>query len=101
MKRDTIKGLPRANSTATPLGPLVVVQAPPRKGRKGPAPGKLARYRESDRACYAELEWLMREECLSASAAARELAEAGKVEGVGSPESRARRLVKLYRADSR
>ena len=77
-----------------------MVQAPLRKGRKGPAPGKLARYRESDRACYAELERLMREECLSASAAARELAEAGKVEGTGTAESRGRRLAKLYLADS-
>lgn len=98
MKKDTIKGLPQANSTTTMLGPLVVVRPPP---RKGPAPGKLARYRASDRACYPELERLMQEEHLSASAAARKLTEAGEVEGVGSPESRGRRLAKLYLADSR
>ena len=96
MKKDTIKDLPQANSAATPLGPLVVIRPPP---RKGPAPGKLARYREPDRACYPQLERLMQEEHLSASAAARKLAEAGEVEGTGTAESRARQLAKLYLAE--
>jgi hypothetical protein len=53
-----------------------------------------------DRALYSELERLMREEHMSATAAARQLADEGKVEGGGTPESKARRLSRRYLTDS-
>jgi len=72
---------------------------PPRR-RKGPAPGTVDRYGASDRKLYPELERIMREEHKSATAAARQLAEAGQVEGTSiNKESRARRLTKRYLDD--
>jgi hypothetical protein len=41
----------------------------------------------------------MRDDKLSRSAAARKLAEAGEIEGVGSPPSRAKRLAERYRRE--
>jgi hypothetical protein len=43
---------------------------------------------------------LINEELKSATAAARVLAEKGKIEGGGSPESLARRLARRYRAET-
>jgi hypothetical protein len=93
-KKHTIRGLPPASSATTPPGPWV----PPvwTRRRKGPAPGTVDRYGASDRALYAKLERLMREQQISASNAARQLADDGKVAGVGTPESRARRLAGRY-----
>lgn len=54
---------------------------------------------ESDRKLYPEVERLMRDEHKSATAAARQLAEAGQVVGAGTEESRARRLAKRYLDD--
>lgn len=100
-RKQRIPGLGRTNSAAPSPGPLKVVWAPePPRPRKGPAPGTLDRYGASDRALYAELKQLMRDEHISATAAARQLAENNKVAGVGSPESIARRLAKRYLADS-
>jgi hypothetical protein len=96
--KETVPALPRAISAATPLAPLSLIL--PRR-RKGPTPGKLNRYGESDRALFPELKRLMREGHMSATAAARQLAEEGKVAGIGSDESRAHRLAGRYLADAR
>jgi hypothetical protein len=96
-RKQAVQGLPVVNSAATPPGPWLVVE-PPRR-RKGPAPGTVDRYGPSDRKLYPELERIMREEQKSATAAARQLAEDGKVKGVGGTESRARRLAKRYLDD--
>jgi hypothetical protein len=57
------------------------------------------RYSESDRKLFPELERIMRERKVSVTSAANILAEDNKIEGVGSPASRARRLQKLYRKE--
>ena len=102
-RTEILHGLPPARSGATPPGPLNVVQClpsmPPR--RKGPAPGSVDRYSESDRALYPDLKRLMQKQKLSTTAAARQLANDNKVAGIGSLESRARRLARRYLADSR
>lgn len=67
--------------------------------RRGPKPGTLDRYRDSDRALYPELERLMHDEHLSRTAAAMALAAADRVAGVGSAESRAKRLARRYEQD--
>jgi hypothetical protein len=72
-----------------------------KRRRRGPAPGTVARYRESDRKLYPEVERIMRGEHKTVTAAARQLAEQGKVAGTGIKESRARRLPGQYRADHR
>jgi hypothetical protein len=97
-RKQTVQGLPRATSAATPPSMWWVV--PPRR-RKGPAPGTVDRYRDVDRKLYPELERIMREEHKSLTAAARQLAEAGQVAGTGTStkESRARRLAKRYQDD--
>jgi hypothetical protein len=71
-----------------------------RHRRKGPVPGTVDRYGASDRKLYPELEQLA-EKCGSVTAAARELAEQGKVAGTGTStkESRARRLAGRYFRD--
>jgi len=71
----------------------------PRKSRRGPAPNTVDRYGESDRKLFDELERKVRDERKSLTAAANELAEAGRVEGAGAPQSRGRRLVKRYKAE--
>jgi len=99
---DTIRALPIANSTAPSPGPFVVVGLSPKLSRrKGPVPGTLKRYRDSDRALFPRLEQLMQDEKLSATKAARRLADAGQIAGDGAPESLARRLVKEYHAYKR
>jgi hypothetical protein len=97
-KKRTIRGLSPANSAAATPGPWTPVL--PLRRRKGPAPGTVDRYGASDRALYPKLKRLMRKQSMSATAAARQLADDGKVAGVGSPESRARRLATRYLADS-
>jgi len=63
---------------------------------RGPRPGTVDRYRDSDRALYREVERLMQDEHLSCTAAAMKLAEARRVAGIGSAESRARRLAQRF-----
>jgi hypothetical protein len=101
-KETTIPALPRANFVEPLVGPLQIVWCEPvlPRPRKGPAPGTVDRYGAADRALYSELKRLMREG-RSATAAARQLADDGKVAGVGSPESRTRRLANRYLAESR
>jgi len=90
--------LPEAQSAATPPDRWTVVSWP--RKRRGPAPGAVDRYSKSDRACYPELKWLIREHKMSVEGAARKLLETRVIAGAGTPESRARRLAKRYRADS-
>jgi hypothetical protein len=74
--------------------------AAPRR-RRSPAPGSLNRYAEADRALHREIRQMMREDHLSATAAAQKLAEAGRVVGTGSTDSRARRLATRYLREKR
>jgi hypothetical protein len=67
--------------------------------RRGPVAGKLSRFGESDRALFSEIERIMKEGSKSATEAARELDCEGKVNGRGTPESRVRRLAKLYQKE--
>src|SRR5262249_7020316 len=64
--------------------------------RRGPEPGALRRYEASDMKLIPELEQIMAALNISKSAAALRLAEAGKIEGAGTPKSRAKRLVAVY-----
>jgi hypothetical protein len=68
-----------------------------RKRRRGPKPGALRRYEVSDKKLILELEQIMTACHISATAAARQLAEAGKIEGPGTHESCAKRLVAVYK----
>ena len=67
-----------------------------RRSRKGPAPGTVDRYGDSDRTLFPEIECIMRDGHKSVHAAALELASAGKVQGSGTPESRAKRLAMRF-----
>jgi hypothetical protein len=69
-----------------------------RRPRRGPVPGTVSRYAAADRALFDEITRLIRDGAGSATAAALQLAIAGKVAGTGIPESRAARLVKAYKA---
>jgi hypothetical protein len=57
------------------------------------------RYDAADRALFPELERIMTNDKKSLSAAARDLAEDGRVAGAGTPESRAKRLAALYKRE--
>jgi hypothetical protein len=69
------------------------------KRRFGPEHGTLRRYAAADRALFPELERIMADEQMSRSAAARELARAGRISGVGTPDSRAKRLAALHKCE--
>jgi hypothetical protein len=81
--------------------PVIVhtVSAPPRKRRYGPEPGTLRRYAADDRRLFPELKRIMNEERKSLSAAALDLAQAGRIAGIGTPQSRAKRLAALYKRE--
>jgi hypothetical protein len=83
--------------------PVIVhpVSAPPRKGRYGPEPGTLRRYAADDRRLFPELKSIMNKERKSLSAAALDLAQAGRIAGIGTPQSRAKRLAALYKTKGR
>jgi hypothetical protein len=70
-----------------------------RKRRFGPEPGKVRRYEAGDRELFSELERIMAEKQKSRSAAALELAEAGRIKGHGTAQSRATRLAALHNRD--
>ena len=67
--------------------------------RRGPAPGTVDRYREVDQVLYPELERIMLNYHKSTYAAAFELAEANKVQGSGTADSRAKRLAQRFKRD--
>ena len=65
---------------------------------RGPTPGRISRFEESDRTLFPEITRLMQSGHLSELEAAKKLAADGKVAGRGGEESRARRLAALYKA---
>jgi hypothetical protein len=67
------------------------------KHRRGPQPGTVARFRKSDEALFPEIERLIAEG-KTPTAAAKELAKAGKIKGLNNSklENRAARLARLY-----
>jgi hypothetical protein len=69
------------------------------KARRGPAPGTVDRYGKYDRALFPEVERIMSEGDKSPYAACCELAENGKVKGVGTAESRAKRLASRFKKE--
>jgi hypothetical protein len=68
----------------------------PRRGRRGPVPGKIARYQRADEALFPELRLLVSKYNMSITAAANELARNRKIAGLGTPENRAKRLVRAF-----
>lgn len=66
------------------------------KRQRGPRKGLLARYASADRALFPKIKQLVRKEKISVWAAANRLATQGKVQGTGTVESRAKRLVRAY-----
>jgi hypothetical protein len=82
---------------APPVGHVASDAAP--KGPFGPEPGKLKRYEAADRALFPELERIMADEQKSRSAAAHDLALANRISGVGSAQSRAKRLAALHKRE--
>jgi hypothetical protein len=73
-------------------------KSPSSKGRvqrRGPSPGTIDRY--NDEALFAQIDQMINGGRMSVNAAALKLANDGKVEGIGVPDSRARRLAKRYR----
>jgi hypothetical protein len=78
---------------ATPKPPKIVeVRA---KGARGPKQGEVARHLTGDRALFSAVRELIAKGG-TASSAALSLAREGKVQGIGSSESRAKRLASLY-----
>ena len=65
--------------------------------RRGPAVGEVARYADLDRALLDSVTRIMRDKAVSVEEAARDLAYTGQVAGRGTPDSRAKRLARLYR----
>ena len=70
-----------------------------RKKRFGPEPGTLRRYNDADRALFSDLERIMAEKQKSVTAAALDLAQTGRIAGVGTPESCAKRLAALHKRE--
>jgi hypothetical protein len=72
-----------------------LAKAPTQRGSRGPARGAVARYDEDDRKLFPEIEQLVGQKHMSVSAAALTLAD--KLQGGGTPKSKAKRLASLYR----
>jgi hypothetical protein len=87
-------------TTLAPAADAAVAPSVKRR-RRGPVPGIVDRYGKADRILFGELETIMRVENISASAAAKKLAEAGKIAGNGTPQSCATRLVKRYQREKK
>jgi hypothetical protein len=83
---------PKENAADVRLATPAVATA--RKRRRGPVPGSVDRFGESDRALFPELERIMRDHRKSAYGAAHDLAP--KIEGAGTEASRAKRLASRY-----
>lgn len=72
----------------------------PESRRRGPQPGS-SRLAAADRRLFDELEKLILDQSLSPTAAGLKLAENKRVAGVGSPDSRAKRLAGRYLRERR
>jgi len=77
------------------------LQQPKEKSRRGPKPGAINRFAKSDRAFYPEIARRTEDDGLSRWAVCYELAQQGKLLGLGgsTEESRARRLYNRYPRD--
>jgi len=77
------------------------LQQPKKKSRRGPKPGTIDRFAKSDRAFYPEIARRTEDDGLSRSAVCYELAQQGKLLGLGgsTEKSRARRLYDRYSRD--
>jgi hypothetical protein len=98
------KAPPPINPLRGGRNPALPIEEPAPKPRRGPKKGAINRYAVADRALYPELEALMKQggpdgTKLSATAASSKLAEAGKLAGGGTNESKARRLRGIYTDD--
>ena len=92
------QAVPKSNRDRDALqspAPTTPTRAPP-----GPSPGTIDRFGDTDRALFPEIERIMSEGHKTVHAAALELALAGKIQGVGTPESRAKRLAALFRKEN-
>jgi len=98
-KTPTPKTNDRSQSTASPRTAPTLQNKKAGRGRRGPEPGTLDRFRDVDRALYRDIERIVRKDRKSVSAAALELAEAGKVKGPGTATSRAKRLATRFKRE--
>jgi hypothetical protein len=89
---------PKASKGNSAL-PRSATPAVPRTGkrRKGPRPGSVDRFGQSDEALFPEIDRITRESRKSVHAATLELALKGRIEGIGTDASRAKRLANRYR----
>jgi hypothetical protein len=85
----------KENAAEVCLATPAVAAAP--KRRKGPEPGSVDRYGDSDEALFPEIDRIRRESRKSVHAATLELAFAGRIKGTGTEVSRAKRLASRYR----
>jgi hypothetical protein len=69
--------------------------------RRGPKPGDIARFNESDKRLFGAIELLMKDRNISATEAVRRLDHEGKVKGRGSAASQITRLSRLFREERR
>jgi hypothetical protein len=72
-----------------------------KRPRRGPKTGAVSRYAEADRALFDEMHRIIRADKVSATEAARQLVGADKVDGIGTDDSKARRLAAAYLAKTR
>ena len=103
-KRQTPSAITQPSVTQvrnTVTQPVIVhaVSDAPRKRRFGPKPGTVRRYAAADRRLFPELKRIMNKEQKSLTAAALDLAQAERIAGVSTPQSRAKRLAGLYRRE--
>jgi hypothetical protein len=96
----------KALNAATPVTPATTLAtadrlrtSPVKERRRGPVPGTVDRYGEDDRKLFGELERIKSIERISIAAAAKKLADAYKIAGPATAESRATRLAKRYRQE--
>lgn len=78
--------------------PSIVRDAPAASSgsKRGPAPGSLKRFAAADKKLFPKMKRLIKTHKTSPTGAAKLLAEYGEVEGVGSADSRARRLARAF-----
>ena len=69
--------------------------------RRGPLAGKIARYADDDRALFASIERIMSGGNKSLTEAVRDLDYERKLKGRGTPESRVRRVTRLFQKERR
>jgi hypothetical protein len=73
----------------------------PVKPRRGPEPGRVARFANDDRALFGSMTRIIQRESKSPTETARDLVCKGKAKGRGTLESKVLRLARLYRKEFR